>query len=204
MAFNLKIYRAEDLRKVNSMRRANSQPTLTGVPVLSKEKVLFVGTAEMNNEPASCYNCVFYNSGASCQLIGPHVPICKFTYPRSATSDSKPIEYWPCCGMHQFGNPNFGPPRFIAANDPASLDLLWINAPSVGLEQGGANCGGSNGGDDCDHYTTPTGDKRDAPHGFCRVLQCEVMNGDVCSAWDDDDKLSWNKAQAILKEQSDE
>lgn len=204
MARNLLIYKAEHLRKINSMRRANSQPDIESVPIPTRGEVLFTTAAEMHNEPASCYNCIFYNSGDSCQLIGPRVRVRRFIYPRTPTADSKPIEYWPCCGMHQHGEPNFGPPRFLAANDPGSIDLLWINAPSTGLEYSGANCGGENGGDDCDHYCTPTGDKRDEPSGFCRVLQSQVMNGDVCASWRDDDQLSWDKAQAILKERSDD
>ena len=182
------------------MRRANSQPSLEGVPVLSRPQVLFTTAAEMRNEPASCYNCIFYNHDESCQLIGPRVVISKFTYPKVATNDAKRIEYWPCCGMHQHGEPNFGPPTFSASNDPTSLDLIWINAPSLGLERGGANCGGENGGDDCDNYCTDGDDKRDEPSAFCRVLQSTVMNGDVCASWRDDDQLPWDKAQNILKE----
>jgi hypothetical protein len=32
------------------------------------------------------------------------------------------------------------------------------------------------------------------------VLQTYVANGDRCSAWNDDDKIPWNRAQDILKE----
>ena len=202
MAENFLVYKLKHLRKVNAQRRALSQPTLAGVPVLQKGKVLYVTAAEMDNEPASCSNCIFYNKLGSCQLIGPHVIVRKLVYPPRATPDAKPIEYWPCCGMHTFGQPNAGEEKFLAASDPAELDLVWINAPSVGLEHGGANCGGENGGDDCDHYMIAGDDKRDARSGFCRVLQCEVQNGDVCSAWTDDDELSWDRAQNILKEQS--
>ena len=198
MAHNFLEYRAKHLAKINSMRRANSQPDIESVPVPTRGEVLFATAAEMHNEPASCYNCIFYNSGASCQLIGARVRVEKFTY----GGPDKLIEYWPCCGMHQHGEPNFGVPRYLASNDPASLGLIWINAPSVGLEHGGANCGGENGGDDCDHYITSGSDKRDEPSAFCRVLQSTVCNGDVCASWRDDDQLDWTKAQSILKEQN--
>lgn len=190
-------YGPKQLSKVNAMRRAISQPDIYLVPTLSKAKVLFVSAAEMHNEPASCANCIFYNWGKSCQLIGPHVKVRKIVY----GEPDKAIEYWPCCGMQTYGEPNKGTEKFLTTTDPSDLDLLWINAPRVGLEHGGANCGGSNGGDDCDYYMTEIDDKREAPSGFCRVLQRTVQNGDVCSAWDDDDKLVWEKAQAIIEEQ---
>lgn len=190
-------YKDKNLPKVNAMRRAISQPDIYTVPVLGKAKVLFVSASEMNNEPASCANCVFYNWGRSCQLIGPHVKVRKIVY----GEPDKAIEYWPCCGMQTFGPPNKGEPRFITVTDPSDIDLLWINAGKVGQAHGGANCGGQNGGDDCDYYMTDVDDKREAPTGFCRVLQRTVQNGDVCSAWDDDDKLVWEKAQAIIEEQ---
>lgn len=190
-------YKDKNLPKVNAMRRAISQPDIYAVPVLGKSKVLFVSASEMNNEPASCANCIFYNWGRSCQLIGPHVKVRKIVY----GEPDKAIEYWPCCGMQTFGAPNKGEPRFLATTDPSDLDLLWINAPRVGQSHGGANCGGQNGGDDCDYYMTDVDEKRSAPSGFCRVLQRTVQNGDVCSAWDDDDKLVWEKAQAIIEEQ---
>ena len=202
MARNLLIYRAEHLRKINSMRRAISQPDIYTVPVPNKGQVLFVSAAEMHNEPASCYNCAFYNRDKSCQLIGPHVIIRKFIYPPAPTSDSKQIEYWPCCSMQQYGDPHEGE-KFIACNPPDQLGLIWINAPKPGQEQGGANCGGSNGGDDCDSYMIEGDDKRDTPSGFCRVLQCEVQNGDVCTQWMDDDRMTWEQAQNILREQSE-
>jgi hypothetical protein len=195
-------YRDSNLRKVNSIRRAISQPTQADiVPVLSKGQVLFVPAAQMNHEPASCYNCTFYNHGQSCQLIGSSVVVKKFTYPREATGDAKQIEYWPCCSMHNYGEPNYGPAEFCnERNDPDYLDLGWVNAPSVGQEYGGANCGGGNGGDDCDMYMTEGADKRAEPTGFCRVLQSVVANGDICAAWRDDDWVSWRVAQSNLKE----
>jgi hypothetical protein len=192
-------YTPKYLAKINSIRRAVSQPDIYTVPTLDKASVLFVSAAEMHNEPASCYNCRFYNYGKSCGLIGALPIIRKFTY----GAPDKEIEYWPCCGAHEHGAPNYGVESYRAANSPTTLGLLWINAPKRGLDYGGANCGGSNGGDDCDFYMTDVDDKRSAPTGFCRVLQSEVANGDVCAAWIDDDRVTWQQAQAILKEQGD-
>lgn len=203
MARNLLVYTLKHLKKVNAQRRAMSQPDIYTVPVPDKGEVLFTSAAEMHNEPASCYNCIFYNCGRSCQLIGPHVIIRKFTFPLEATSDSKPIEYWPCCSMHMYGEDNDGDERFLSTAAPDEMGLVWINAPKVNQSCGGANCGGSNGGDDCDSYMIDGDDKRDAPSGFCRVLQCEVQNGDVCSQWRDDDRLTCDQAQNILREQSE-
>ena len=53
-------------------------------------------------------------------------------------------------------------------------------------------------------YITRGGDKRSEPTAFCRVLQAEVENGAVCAAWADDDQMSWQQAQSILKELDDE
>lgn len=191
-------YRAAQLAKINSQRRAQSQPDIYCVPTLTKGQVMFVSAGEMNNEPASCYNCEFYNAGRSCQLIGPHVEVRKFIY----GEPDKAIEYWPCCSMHTYGTPNHSSDRFIATSDPSNLGLLWINAPRVGLEYSGANCGGINGGDDCDNYCTKGDDKRAEPTAFCRVLQAEVENGAVCTAWMDDDRIEYWQAANILKEQS--
>jgi hypothetical protein len=187
-------YGARHLPKINSIRRAKSQPDIYTIPTLNKSQVLFVSAAEMRNEPASCANCQFYNWGKSCQLIGERTIVRKFTY----GAPDKRIEYWPCCGAHERGAPNYGPPHFLSNDSPSTLGLLWINAPKVGQELGGANCGGTNGGDDCDYYMTEIDDKRAAPTGFCRVLQSEVANGDVCAAWIDDDRIEWQEAQAIL------
>lgn len=190
-------YKPKHLPKINSIRRAVSQPDITSLPILTKEQVLFVSAAEMANEPASCYNCRFYNHGKSCGIIGPLTIVKKFVY----GEPDKPIEYWPCCGMHEHGEPNYGVEAFRAANSPSTLGLVWINAPRIGLDYGGANCGGCNGGDDCDLYMVNIDNKREAPTGFCRVLQSEVANGDVCAAWTDDDRVDWQQAQAILHKQ---
>lgn len=197
---NFLSYKVEHLRKINSMRRAASQPDNILVPILTKGQVFFTPASQMHDEPASCYNCVHYNYGRSCQKIGENVPIKKFTYPKESKGDSKPIEYWPCCSIQDFGEPNYGEEVFISHNDPSNLGLGWINAPKVGQEHGGANCGGQNDGDDCDHYITEGSDKREEKSAFCRVLQCTVNGGDVCSAWDDDDLLDWQQGVDILRE----
>ena len=190
-------YTPKHLPKIDAIRRAKSQPDIFTVPTPTKGEVLFVTAAEMHNEPASCYNCGKYNLGKSCMVIGPHVEIRKFIY-----GGEKKIEFWPCCSYHGFGDPNEGPEKFTEANDPVSLGLIWINAPKVGQKLGGANCGGENGGDDCDFFMTTTDDKRSAPTGFCRVLQAEVENGAVCTCWRDDDLITYQDSRAILEEQS--
>ena len=105
-------YQPKHLPKINSIRRAVSQPDITSLPILTKEQVLFTSAAEMSNEPASCYNCRFYNHGKSCALIGPRTTVRKFVY----GEPDKAIEYWPCCGMHEHGEPNYGIEVFRAAN----------------------------------------------------------------------------------------
>jgi len=200
MPNNFLVYKIKQLRKVNAQRRALSQPTIDFVPVLTKGQVLYVPAGKMAGAPASCYNCASYNFGRSCMRIGPEIEVRKFIYPPQPTRDADPIEYWPCCGMWDQGEPNREEETFVSANDPSDLGLIWINAPEVGQECGGANCGGENGGDDCDNYVTEGEDKPAEPTAFCRVLQCEVENGAVCAAWDDDDKMSWQQAQNILKE----
>ena len=194
-------YKSGQLRKVNAQRRALSQPTILSVPTLTKGQVLFTPASELHDEPASCYNCRKYNCGRSCMLIGTSLSVKKFIYPPEPTADAKTIEYWPCCSAHEYGEPNEGPERFIGEpSDPDNLGLGWINAPRPGQEYGGANCGGSNGGDDCDHYCTEGPDKRAEPTAFCRVLQQPVANGDVCTGWMDDDWLDWKRAQALIGE----
>jgi hypothetical protein len=187
-------YKPKHLAKINSIRRTVSQPDIYTVPTLDKASVLFVSAAEMRNEPASCYNCQFYNYGKSCGLIGALPVIRKFTN----GAPDKAIEFWPCCGAHEHGTPNYGVEAFRAANSPTTLGLIWINAPRVGADLGGASCGGEGDGDDCDFYMTEIDDKRAAPTGFCRVLQSEVANGDVCAAWIDDDRVTWQQAQSII------
>lgn len=201
MAVNFKIFKAAELRKVNAQRRALSQPTILDPPTLTKGQVMYVPEAQMEGEPACCYNCHFYNYERSCQFMGPEVKVKKFVYPPEATSDAKRIEYWPCCSAWMRGEPNYGPETFTDnRQSPDSLGLGWINAPGVGQDIGGANCGGKDGGDDCDHYITAGDDKRVEPTAFCRVLGTNVECGGVCSAWMDDDWCSYDRAQNILRE----
>lgn len=201
MAKDFVVYQAENLRKINAQRRALSQPADYSVPVLKPAEVLFVPANKMGGEPATCYNCGEYNYGKTCKLIGPHVPIRSFIYPRVATPDAKRIEYWPCCGMWDRGQPNYGPPKFHAnLSSPDELGLGWINAPAVGQEIAGANCGGTDGGDECDFYITTEADARDTQEGFCRVLQQDVANGAVCAAWRDDDWVDYQRGAALLRE----
>ena len=192
------VYRTKHLRKINSMRDAISQPWNYKPVILTKGQALYTPAEQMEGEPASCYNCVAYNLGKSCMKMGPGTRIRKLVWPDAAVKDEKRIEYWPCCSMWDRGEPNAGPEKFISSNDPDYAGLIWINAPEVGQPRGGANCGGINGGDDCDYYMTETDDKRSAPMGFCRVMQTKVANGDVCSCWKDDDELTWRRAQEIL------
>lgn len=200
MPVNFKIFTADNLRKINAQRRALSQPTIRSVPVLNKGQVQYIPEASMEGEPATCYNCQFYNYDRSCRLIGASLLIKKFIYPDPATSDAKRIEYWPCCSAWMRGEPNYGEATFSdCSTSPDTLGLGWINAPEPGLEISGANCGGKSGGDDCDHFCTPGPDKRTYPTAFCRVLQSEVENGAVCSAWQDDDWVDWARAQNILR-----
>ncbi len=197
---NFLVYKIKDLRKTNAQRRALSMAKFTDVPILTKDQVMYVPEGAMQGEPSSCYNCAFFNYDRSCQLIGDKVCVKKFVYPPEATADAKRIEYWPCCGMWTRGEPNYGPERFTTTQSPDSVGLGWINAPAPGQDCGGANCGGKDGGDDCDHYITIGDDKRAEPTAFCRVLQSDVECGAVCTAWKDDDYLTWDKAQNLLKE----
>jgi hypothetical protein len=198
---NFKVFTIENLRKINSQRRALSQPTIVGPPVMTKGQVQYVPEGEMGGEPATCYNCHFYNYGRSCRLLGERIQIRKLTYPPKPTADAKQIEYWPCCSAWMRGEPNYGREEFV--EELSSVDTMglgWINAPQPGCAISGANCSGKNEGDDCDHYITNGDDKRAEPTAFCRVLQQQVEGGAVCSAWMDDDWLSYDRAQNILKE----
>ena len=70
-----------------------------------------------------------------------------------------------------------------------------------GIAAGGANCGGADGGDDCDHYMSEDGKpKWESPTGFCRALQTTVACNDVCAQWRDDDTLQWQDAQRLIGE----
>jgi len=196
-------YETKTLPKVNSLRLANSLVQITNVPILDKASVLFSPAASAHQEPRSCYNCHFYNErGKNCQLIGGATRIERFTYPPAFEDGSKPIEYWPVCGMWDYGQPNNAAPTFKQPpfDSPEDLGLGWVNAPDVGLPLSGTSCGGANGGDDCDHFIIQGTDKRAAKTGFCRVLQTEVGNLDCCTAWEDDDWVDWQKGQDLLKD----
>jgi hypothetical protein len=201
MPANFLAYKIQHLKKINSQRRALSQPTFVDVPVLTKGQVQYIPEGEMDGKPATCYRCPFFNYGRSCKLLGDRVSIRKFTYPPAPTADAKQIEFWPCCSAWTPGEPNYGDEEFFDnLATPETLGLIWINAPKIGQEYGGANCGGKNGGDDCDHYITEGDDKREECTAFCRVLQQTVENGAVCSAWQDDDEIDWQRAQNILND----
>jgi hypothetical protein len=188
------VYPSDQIGKVNALRRAHSLPDVETPIIPTKGQALFTTAEEMHNEPASCYNCQMYNSAAkTCSIIGSRISIQKLTV--------KSIEYWPCCSMQLYGDPS-ATVAYKAQCDPDYLGLIWINAPKRGVEHGGANCGGCDDGDDCDHYLVEGAvEKWKSPTGFCRALQTTVACGDVCSLWQDDDELDWREAQKILGEQ---
>lgn len=196
------IYTDKQTAKVNALRRAISLPAVNTPIIPSKGQALFTTAEEMHDEPASCYNCQFYNQkDETCALIGPRTHIRKILYPKVSTENTKSIEFWPCCSMQLYGKPNHGETVYRASSDPDYLDLVWINASKPGQAQGGANCGGTDGGDDCDHYQTEKREaKWDSATGFCRALQVTVAAGDVCSLWKDDDELGWREAQKLIEE----
>jgi hypothetical protein len=188
------------VRKVNAQRIAQSRPDLCGVPILDGAGVLFSSASEAHDEPRSCYNCPFFNYDRSCKLLPASIVVKKITIPLKAEANSKPIEYWPVCGYWVYGHPNYGPEEFVAKLDPDSAGLGWVNAPEPGLDKSGTSCGGAHGGDDCDLWMTDEPDKRGVKQGFCRVLQADTGNMDCCSAWQDDDFLTWQMVQERFKE----
>ena len=191
------VYDEKQLPKVDSMRRDKSQPTFFGVPILSDEAVMFTRASELGGKPASCYTCQAQQSDKTCFYMGPAVKVSKVT---GARDSGEPIEYWPCCGMHNYGDPRTGKPVYSdELSSPSTLGLIWINGPKPGVKYGGANCGGVNDGDDCDHYLVRGKEEKwDSKQGFCRVLQHQVDSGDVCTAWHDDDELPWEEAQQLM------
>jgi hypothetical protein len=193
-------YRAKNLRKINSIRRVISAPDAKLPPILNNGQVLFSSAESANCEPRSCYNCQFYNYGRSCKLLGPNIEIHKLIWPPKPTLDSKQIEYWPVCGYWMYGDPAYGKEDFKEYPiTPDDAGLCWINAPEMGLEASGSCCGGQQGGDDCDYFMTSVADKRQADTGFCRVLQRDTNNMDCCTAWNDDDLVSWRTALERFK-----
>lgn len=191
-------YGPEQLPKVDALRRDKTQPSFFGIPIISDEAVMLTRASEMGGHPASCYTCQAQQSDETCFYMGPSIRVAKV----KGTSDSgEQIEYWPCCGMHNYGDPRKGKPVYSdELSSPSTLGLVWINAPKLGQAYGGANCGGVDGGDDCDSYLVEGKvEKWDTTHGFCRVLQHEVGVGDVCTAWHDDDELPWEEAQMLMQ-----
>lgn len=203
MAYDFKIYTAEDIRKINSQRRVQSAPGDKTVPILDEAGILFSSAKEAHDEPRSCVNCPLWNYGRSCMIHAEHIVVRKFIWPKRATADAKRIEYWPVCGYWMYGQPNYGPPKHVASIDPDTSGLGWVNAPEVGLEHSGSCCGGRNGGDECDLWITKEADAREADSGFCRVLQKDTANMDCCGAWEDDDWVYWQTAQERLRELED-
>lgn len=190
-------YGEAQLPKVNAMRADKSQPDFMGIPILHDGDVMLCSP----EKPASCYTCAFM-LGETCALLGSEIVIAKV---QSDGQEGEIIEYWPCCSMQTVGGADLDAANYIEPfKTPEELGLIWINAPEVGQESGGANCGGVNGGDDCDHYQVESGEKWDSESGFCRVLQHEVGAAQVCSAWRDDDILSWQDAQQLLKGSEDQ
>jgi hypothetical protein len=190
-------YGPEQLPKIDSMRRDKSQPDFYGIPILSDADVLFVRASEIGDKPASCYTCQKQQADETCFLLGPEIKVSKVI---GHQESGDPIEYWPCCGTHQYGPPRTDKPVYSdQLSSPESLGLIWINAPKVGQKFGGSNCGGVEGGDDCDHYLVRSGDKWESTQGTCRVLQHTVDAGDDCSAWRDDDQLNWDEAQQLMQ-----
>lgn len=203
MSKNFLEYEAKHLSKVNAQRLANSLVKIDRPVALEPGQVLFSDGASVNNEPRSCANCWMWNEHpGTCYLMGPDVRAEKFTYPPKFEEGSKPIEYWPVCGMWDHGKHNEGRPVYKsgAYDDPDSIGFGYVNAPAPGQALGGTNCGGQNGGDDCDNYITKGDDKRKEDQAFCRVLQKEVGNCDCCAAWTDDDWVTWQKGQELLKD----
>lgn len=189
-------YGPEQLPKIDSMRRDKSQPDFYGVPILHDSQVMFTRASEMGDKPASCYTCQIAQSNGTCALLGPEIGVVKVV---GHTDSNDPIEYWPCCDEHDYGQQQSSEPSYREnLSTPSQVGLIWINASEIGQDYGGANCGGGNGGDDCDHYMVKSDEKWDNPQGVCRVLQHTVDNGDVCTAWWDDDILEWTEAQQLM------
>lgn len=193
-------YKDKHLPKVNALRQAASLVQITGVPVLTKGQVAFSPAEESDCAPRSCYNCDHQNATAkTCKLLGPAIKTEKFVYPPSG---EKKIEFWPACSYWYPGIPSVGTAKYEdTCVDPDDAGLIWINAPEVGLPLAGATCGGCHGGDDCDNWLVEGDDnKRNYTEGFCRVLQTTTACGDCCTAWEDDDQVSWQKAQDLLRD----
>lgn len=190
-------YTDKQLPKVDAMRRDKSQPDFFGVPILTDAEVGYSTAAQLGGKPASCYTCKEQNPDLTCERLGPGIKIAKV---RGSKDSGERVEYWPCCDEHWYGKHD-GPTHYHSQLDtPDDIGLVWINAPKVGQEFGGANCGGVEGGDDCDFYTTRgKTEKWDTEQGICKVLQHAVNAADVCRAWRDDDELKWVDAQNLIR-----
>lgn len=195
-------YGKEQLPKIDSMRRDKTQPDFYGVPVLNDSDVAFTTAEQLGNKPASCYTCARQNLDMTCNLLGPGVKVEKVTGSRDS---GDPIEYWPCCGDHEYcedvaNGKRLAPDYKDQLDSPQSLGLIWINVPKTGQKFGGANCGGLDGGDDCDHYMVHgKKEKWDVTSAYCRILAHDVAGGAVCRAWRDDDQLPFAEAQMLLR-----
>lgn len=190
-------YGPEQLPKVNTQRRDMSQPDFYGVPILTDAEVGYSTAAELGGKPASCYTCKEQNSDLTCERLGAGVRVGKV---RGHKDSGEQIEYWPCCDEHMYGKHEGLVSYHDTLDTPDSIGLIWINAPEVGQAFGGANCGGVDGGDDCDRYrTNGKVEKWDTKQGYCTVLAHQVEAGDVCRAWKDDDILRWTDAQDLMK-----
>jgi hypothetical protein len=182
------------IAKWNAQRTAESLVQIQKAPILDKASVLFETGEHWQYRPCSCYTCERLNLKAgTCRIHGPRIKTVRFI--------CEGIEYWPDCGKAEFGEPNKGEATYVKfPDDPDYTGLCWINAPEVGLEFSGANCGGAHQGDDCDYFdTNGRTAKWDASIGMCRVLKTEVANDDRCAAWDDDDVLDWKKGQQLIE-----
>jgi hypothetical protein len=190
--------REKDILKLNTLRYTKSTVGVTSPPALKPQQVLYTQAEAMNNEPASCYNCIFFKE-PHCQLHDSRIIIRKFI---QAGEGGKDVEYWPCCSYHSWGETG-AVKEHLESWDGDVTGLIWINAPRPGLEYSGASCGGCDTGDDCDFfYPRGSESKREAVSGFCRVLQSDVGAGDVCSAWQDDDQIDFRTAQDWLTKTS--
>lgn len=180
---------AKDLPKWNAERDARSKLSSDAPIIVDKGMVSFSPGETRSGQPESCYNCVYMNRDNTCALMSPEIRVEKFIWPPEKKPGEIQIEYWPWCGKYVFGPPNSGEAYHCADLAPDDIGLTWINAPDPDQKFGGANCGGVNGGDNCDNYQD----------GFCRVLQQNVKPDDACAAWQDDDEVTWQRAQELLK-----
>jgi hypothetical protein len=91
--------------KSNTLRYVKSMTGGVNTVPLEKAHVLFTTAEELNNEPASCYNCrMFYDKAERCAIHLPSIQIKKFV--GKAEEGGKDIEFWPCCGYQDYGEPS--------------------------------------------------------------------------------------------------